>query len=115
MAPIKRSKEMLETLQRLYAFGEGGEVAFTLHLFGDHLADREGYQGLDGQEAVCFYLMQKHGWLPAQVRAMSYSDRAFALHQELRPWLRPVEACGLGILLPAVPHQPSPKPRRKPR
>ena len=100
MARIKRSREMLENLQRLYVFGEGGELALTLHLFGDHLAERESYRDLDGLEALHFYLMQKHGWKPAELRAMSYADLAFALHQELRGWQRPAEACDLPRPLP---------------
>lgn len=104
MARVKRSKEMLENLQRIYAFGDGGETALSLHLFGDHLAERENYRDLDGLDALRFYLMQKHGWKPSEIHAMSYADLAFALHQEMRGWTRPIEARGL----------PSPLPDRQP-
>lgn len=115
MARIKRSKEALENLQRIYVLGEGGETALSLHLFGDHLSDREGFQGLDGIEAVHFFLMQKHGWKPADLRAMSYADLAFALHQEMRGWRRPSEAHGLPHPLPdSPPSEPIRRGRKQP-
>ena len=54
--------------------------------FGDDLAKREGYQTIDGMEAVRFYLMQKHNWLPSQVNSMSSEDLRFALTKEMGDW-----------------------------
>lgn len=61
---------------------EHGERDYLLSLFGDRLAKARGYQGLDGFDAIHYYLVQKHHWLPAQVRAMTTEDLAFALHEE---------------------------------
>ena len=54
--------------------------------FGHKLADREVYKELDGREAVEYYLMQKHNWLPIQVKEMSYSHLHFALSEEIADW-----------------------------
>lgn len=57
-----------------------------LDRFGDTLAEREGYRTYDGIEAVHYYLIQKHGWLPRDVRTMSYEDMRFALGEEMAGW-----------------------------
>lgn len=70
-----------------------GNLAFSLALFGDKIASREQYRsGLDGIEAVHFYLVHKFGWPPAQVRGMSYGDLRFVLSEEMHGFTLPKEA-----------------------
>jgi len=54
----------------------------TLYLIGDKLAKREGYSNLSGLNAVYYYLIQKHNWLPSQVKAMNVEDLSFCLEEE---------------------------------
>jgi bifunctional pyridoxal-dependent enzyme with beta-cystathionase and maltose regulon repressor activities len=68
---------------------EEGRRAYHLALFGDHLAEEFGYVDLDGIEAVQFFLMEKHHWLPSQVKTMSYEDMLFALQMEMQGWKMP--------------------------
>jgi hypothetical protein len=72
-----------------------GELNYHLDLYGDHIAEREGYRGINGMEAIHFYLIHKFGWLPRDVRSMSLEDVRFILSQERdsitggpNPWLR---------------------------
>ncbi|MGD9160764.1 MAG: hypothetical protein PVG39_20265 [Desulfobacteraceae bacterium] len=53
-----------------------------LYLIGDKLAEREGYKDLDGIDAVYYYLIQKHNWLPSQVKSMNVEDLSFCLSEE---------------------------------
>ncbi|MGC9967049.1 MAG: hypothetical protein ABSE08_16735 [Syntrophobacteraceae bacterium] len=41
---------------------------------GDHMAEKEGYIGLRGMQAVQRYLIDKYGWEPDQVRKLSPED-----------------------------------------
>lgn len=59
------------------------DMAFQLDLFGDRLAKREGYKAYTGIEAVHFYLVQKFGWTPEQVRSMKAMDIRFVLREEM--------------------------------
>lgn len=65
-----------------------GDIGYALHRFGNYLAEREGYQDteLQGLDAVHFYLVQKHSWFPKDVRAMTYTDLAFVLSEEMIGW-----------------------------
>lgn len=54
----------------------------SLYLLGDKIAKKEGYKSLSGIEAVHYYLMQKHHWLPSQVKSMSYTDLSFCFEEE---------------------------------
>lgn len=49
---------------------------------GDMLAKREKYKLLAGIDAVKYYLMQKHHWLPSQINAMTVADLDFAVSEE---------------------------------
>jgi hypothetical protein len=69
-----------------------GQLAYHVDCFGNHLAKREGYKAHSGIEAVQFYLMNKHGWLPSQVRSMSHDDLRFCLEEEMSGWTLPTEA-----------------------
>jgi hypothetical protein len=59
-----------------------GESNYYLERYGDHIAEREGYRGIDGMEAINFYLIHKFGWLPRDVKSMSLEDVQFVLSQE---------------------------------
>jgi hypothetical protein len=63
-----------------------GQRAFHLDLFGDHLAEREGYKEHKGREALHYYLVQKHHWLPSQARSLSWDDLQFLFDEEMSGW-----------------------------
>jgi len=65
---------------------------YYLEVFGDEIARREGYKEARGMDAVHFYLIQKHHWLPRDVRSMSATDLQFLLLEELSGWTAPAEA-----------------------
>lgn len=68
-------------------------LTYSLEVFGDALAKREKYKSdLDGLDAVRYYLMQKHHWLPRDVNSMSFDDLRFALSEELAAWTLPKAA-----------------------
>lgn len=54
----------------------------TLYMLGDKLAKREKYKNFSGIEAVHYYLVQKHNWLPSQVKSMNVEDLSFCLEEE---------------------------------
>lgn len=66
-----------------------GRLNYHLVMFGDYIREREGYedQGLDGIDAVHFYLITKYGWLPRDVKSMSYEDMRFVLREEMHKWV----------------------------
>ncbi|MCG7630662.1 hypothetical protein MHM88_22915 [Epibacterium sp. MM17-32] len=67
-------------------------LAYYLYVFGDHLASRESYKSLSGIDAVHYYLVQKHNWLPSVVKAMTSDDLRFCLSEEMHGWSVPKEA-----------------------
>jgi hypothetical protein len=69
-----------------------GHRTYYLELFGNFLAEREGYKQLDGMDAIHFYLVQKFRWMPKDVRAMNYDDISLLLSQEMADWTAPVES-----------------------
>ena len=46
----------------------------VLEKIGDHIAQKEGYVGLKGMEAIYRYLIDKYSWQPEQVRNLSPED-----------------------------------------
>jgi len=80
--------EEINKAQKQVFEAEAG-LNYMLHLFGDDLAKREGYSDLHGIEAVQFYLVQKHHWLPSVVKAMTLEDIRFTLSQEMEGWTAP--------------------------
>ena len=67
------------------------DTSFSLDVFGDHIAEKEGYKGISGQEALHLYLIRRYGWLPRDVRSMSVDDLSLALHVEQQDWTWPAE------------------------
>lgn len=61
-------------------------IAFLIECFGDFIAQREGYKNTEGLEAIHIYLINKHHWLPREVRTMSWEDLELALHPEMQTW-----------------------------
>jgi hypothetical protein len=49
---------------------------------GNLLAKNQKYQGVEGLDAIRYFLMQKHNWTPSQVKSMSHEDLLFAFSQE---------------------------------
>ena len=84
------TSEKYQNLKKLHD-AQGG-LDYCLCVFGDVLAKREGYAGLDGIDAIHFYLIHKFAWLPRDVRSMSYDDLRFVLSEELTGWTLPPEA-----------------------
>ena len=67
------------------------DLSYLLHLFGNDLANREKYHDLTGIDAIHFYLVQKHNWLPSVVKSMTYEDIRFAMTVEMQDWKPPVD------------------------
>jgi len=61
----------------------GGQQKYILARFGDQLAEQGGYKENAGIDAVYFYLVQKHHWLPKDVKSMSTEDLVFVLSEEM--------------------------------
>lgn len=71
-----------------------GASNFHLELYGNDLAKKNGYKEHQGIDAIQFYLMQKHNWLPSAVRSMSLDDLKFAIAEDKNGWTIPAEARG---------------------
>ena len=87
---MEYSKEKYRVLKQKYALK--CDTAYYLELFGHFLAEREGYSKFDGMEAIFFYLVQKHNWLPRDVHSMSTEDLCFVLAEEMASWKAPKAA-----------------------
>lgn len=88
-----RTKEHYETVKRLHE--AEGSLAYMLDVFGDTIAEREGYKSLNGIEAVQYYIVHKFKWLPSVVRSMPSEDLRFVLSEEMHSWTAPEDARGL--------------------
>jgi hypothetical protein len=84
------SKEMNKARRRVHQMM--GESAYHIEVFGDALAKREGYQQLEGMEAIYYYLILKHHWLPSQVKSLSHEDLVLLLAEEMSGWTVPKDA-----------------------
>lgn len=82
--------EKYENLYRLT--GAEANLHYNLHVFGDFLAEREGYKTHSGIEAIHYYLCMKHHWMPSAVRSMSPEDLRFIMQEELKGWTLPKDA-----------------------
>jgi hypothetical protein len=87
---MAKKNEKYTVIRRLYDADAG--LRYALHVFGDDLAKRKHYTGLDGIEAVQYYLIQKHNWLPRDVKSMSSEDLYFVMTEEMAKWHMPIEA-----------------------
>ena len=58
------------------------EQTFCLSALGDALALARGWK-LAGLEAIEYALIQRHSWLPDQIRQLSPRDKWLSLHEEL--------------------------------
>jgi hypothetical protein len=85
-----RTKDQYEVTRRLYT--AHGDLDYMLDVFGDTLAQKEGYKQVSGMEAIHVYLVRTHHWLPRDVRSMSAEDIRLALHVEMQGWTAPPEA-----------------------
>ncbi|WP_425628278.1 hypothetical protein [Vibrio neptunius] len=82
-----RSKQHYEIVNKLHK--TTAELDYSLDVFGDELAKRQGYKELDGIDAIHFYLIHKFSWLPSVVKSMSYDDIRFVLSEEMSGWVLP--------------------------
>ena len=69
-----------------------GSLNYLLEVFGHELAKRQNYTDIDGMEAIWLYLINKHHWLPRDVRSMAPADLQLALHEEMQGWTAPPAA-----------------------
>ncbi len=51
-----------------------GEQKHVFSMLGDTIAKDLGYEDLRGMDAIYRYLIDKHHWLPHQVRSLSVED-----------------------------------------
>jgi hypothetical protein len=65
------------------------QLDFHLYVFGDYVAEREGYKEHKNLDALRFYLMQKHHWSVDQVKNLGHNELRFALAEELAQWRMP--------------------------
>ena len=88
MIPLAMDEETISPLNesRLGFRNAEGHLNYFLDLFGDHIAEREGYRPINGMEAIHFYLIHKFGWLPRDVKSMSLEDVRFVLSQEMEEY-----------------------------
>jgi len=66
-----------------------GELNYSLALYGDTLAEREGYKSVNGLDAVFLYLIKTYHWTPAVVKGMNLEDVRFVLSEEMHGWVMP--------------------------
>jgi hypothetical protein len=89
MIPLTMNEETIPDINesRLGIRKHEGHLNYFLDLFGDHIAQREGYgKYLRGMDAVHFHLVHKFGWLPRDVKSMSLEDVRFVLCQEMEEY-----------------------------
>jgi len=84
-----RTKEQYQNLKQSHEIQ--GNLNYLTDVYGDDIAKREGYQALEGIEAIHFYLIQKYHWTPATVRHLSSEDIDFLLKEEMHGWTLPKE------------------------
>lgn len=87
---MARTREHYEATYRL--LHAEADLAYSLDVFGDHLAENHDLGDLYGLDAVHLYLVKKHGWTPAQARDMSPEDKRLALTTEMEGYTLPKEA-----------------------
>jgi len=68
------------------------DADYSLAVFGDYLAEREGYKSHRDMDAVHFYLVNKYSWPLSHVRGMSLEDIRFLLAEDMHDWTLPKEA-----------------------
>jgi hypothetical protein len=62
-------------------------ISGNLEEFGQYLIQREGYRRQDcGEDAIRYYLTQKHNWLPKDVLYMPEDELRFAVAEEMQAW-----------------------------
>jgi hypothetical protein len=73
----------------------------TIEALGDQLAEENKYP-LQGLEAIHYHLIQKHNWLPRDVRSMSIADIKLACASELESLVLTDELVALRSVLTSV-------------
>lgn len=68
----KLEADYSETRRKIHVLN--GEMAALLEEQGDALAKRMGYDGLRGMDALHRFLIDKHHWLPHQVRSLTVDE-----------------------------------------
>ena len=86
---MKPDRELYEATAKLRTVE--AQLAVQLEIFGDYLAEREGYRQIHSLDAIHFYIIHKFKWIPSQVRAMTFEDLRFILTEEMSGWTVPKE------------------------
>ncbi len=82
--------ELEKQTKRLY--DARGVAYYHLALFGDFIADREGYKELTEMEAIYFYIAQKHSWTTTYVKRLPFEELESLLIEERYGWTIPPDA-----------------------
>ncbi|WP_421854563.1 hypothetical protein [Marinomonas sp.] len=82
-----RTKEQYQSIKKVHEIQ--GNLNFIMDAYGDHIAEREGYNTHEGIQAIHFYLIQKYHWTLATVRQLSFEDLEFLLCEEKKGWTLP--------------------------
>lgn len=67
------------------------KLAMMLELYGEQLAEKEGWRDLSGMEAIHLYVMNKHHWPLEQIRTMSTNHLRDVLAVEMQGWTLPAQ------------------------
>ncbi|MBC9207515.1 hypothetical protein IBL26_11780 [Roseomonas aerophila] len=59
-------------------------LTYSLERFGDKLSAEQGYDNIDGIEAVRLYLIRTYHWTPSYVKSMAAEDMRFVLNVEMK-------------------------------
>ena len=82
--PKSQIKELCKAQKELCRMK--GDQKYILTRFGYYLAEKEGYKQHKGLDALYYYLVQKHHWLPSQAKSLSIDDLQFLFAEELQSW-----------------------------
>lgn len=73
----QKRKRIYRKKMRKYEF----DLYDRLVMFGDYIAKDQRYEMVEGLEAVRFYVMERHHWLPRDVLNMSLEELDFATRE----------------------------------
>ena len=77
MATENDFNEKRKQLASFYA-----EIEVDIEELGDELAKSEGYDSINGFDAIYLYLIKKYNWTPSYVRQMPIKDLRLVLNTE---------------------------------
>ena len=81
------NKEMYDIVRQ--ANESKAKIMSIIEAFGDELAEQQEYVSVSGIDAVHYYLIQKHNWIPSVVKSLNIDDLSFLLTEEMHGWILP--------------------------